>query len=89
MEIKRSIKEKILLRLIAAAFGFLIGDVIIGGFIWCIYSLLTEHWGTSSPLRMSSGLITAAICFILGDKFLFPVMDYLDKKIVRRRGHHR
>jgi hypothetical protein len=85
MKINKAIKEELKLRLFAAAVGFLIGDIIIGGLIWLVYSLLTRHWGTSSSIRMISGLILAGICFILGDKFLFPILNYLDKKFVRRK----
>ena len=79
MKSNASIKKRIKLRLIAAAIGFLIGDIIIGGLIWLIYSFSTGQWGTTVPIRMVSGLITGVICFIFGEKILFPAMDYLEK----------
>jgi len=66
-------------RLFAAGLGFLLGDIIIGGITWLIYCLLTNQWGSSAHFRFTIGAVFAIIGFLIGERFVYPLFDIMEK----------
>jgi Kef-type K+ transport system membrane component KefB len=72
-------------RLFAAGVGFLLGDLIIGVITWFIYCLFTNKWESSSPFRFTIGIVFAIIGFLMGERFIYPLFDLIEKIDKKRK----
>jgi len=81
---KQKIKDIILSSLFTAGAGFLIGDLIIGGIIWCIQSLKTGHWGSTILLRIHYGIIFGLVGLVIGP-FLIPILNFIESFFEKKR----
>lgn len=81
---KQKIKDIILSSLFAAGAGFLIGDLIIGGTIWFIQSLITGHWSSTIPLRIHYGIIFGLVGLVIGP-FLIPILNFAESFFKKKR----